>query len=144
MPPQEFIARVGGNLPDGLSITTVEEVPTKSPSLQSVLRKANYRVTGETMLRENELTRRISSLLAADHLEQQRVRKGRTEVFDLRTLVYDVWLESAETGHIVLCMQLSAGQHGNVRPDAVLTALGLGDAFTQVERTKLFFEFDRS
>jgi radical SAM-linked protein len=144
MPPQEFIARVRASLPSGLSITTVEEVPTKSPSLQSMLRKANYRVTVETVLLENELTRRINSLLAAEHLEQQRVRKGRAEVFDLRTLVHDVRLESAENGHIVLWMQLSAGQHGNVRPDAVLTALDLGDASTQVERAKLFFEFDRS
>ena len=144
MPPQEFIARVRANLPDGLSIATVEEVPAKSPSLQSMLRKANYRVTVETTLPENEVTGRISSLLAADHFEQQRIRKGHSEVFDLRTLVHDVWLQGAGTSRFVLCMQLSAGQHGNVRPDAVLSALGLGDASTQVERTKLFFEFDRS
>jgi radical SAM-linked protein len=143
MPPQDFMARVSDNLPDGLTITTVEEVPPRSPSLQSMLRKANYRVTAETTLPENELTGRINGLLAADHLEQQRTRKGRTEAFDLRTLVHDVRLEGAETGHVVFCMQLSAGQHGNVRPDAVITALGLGDASTQVERTKLFFEFDR-
>ena len=144
MRPQEFIARVRPSLPNGLSITSVEEVPTKSPSLQSMLRKANYRVTVETVLSEYELTRRINSLLAADHLEQHRIRKGRTEAFDLRALVHDVWLESAETGHVVLSMQLSAGQHGNVRPDAVITALGLGDASIQMERAKLFFEFDRS
>ena len=142
--PQEFIASVRANLPNGLSITTVEEVPTRSPSPQSMLRKASYRVTVETILLENELTRRIDSLLAADHLEQQRIRKGRTEVFDLRSLVHDVWLESAVNGHIVLCMQLSAGQHGNVRPDAVLLALDLAGASAQVERTELFFEFDRS
>jgi hypothetical protein len=34
-------------------------------------------------------------------------------------------------------MRLSAGQHGNVRPIAVLAALGLEDAFSQVERTQL-------
>ena len=83
-------------------------------------------------------------MLAADHLEQRRVRKGRTEVFDLRTLLHDVWMESTENDRIVLGMQLSAGQHGNLRPDAVLTALGLGDASAHMKRTKLYFEFDNS
>ena len=39
-------------------------------------------------------------------------------------------------------MRLSAGNQGSVRPEAVLTALGLGEAYAQVERTKLLFEFD--
>ena len=58
--------------------------------------------------------------------------------------MHDLWLESAGNDFAVLGMQLSAGQHGNVRPDAVLLALDLAGASTQVERTKLFFEFDRS
>jgi radical SAM-linked protein len=144
MPPQEFTDRMGATLPNGLSIVAVEEVPTKSASLQSMLRKANYQVSVETMLSENELNRRINTLLSADHLEQQRVRKGRTEAFDLRALVNDLWLESTGNGRAVLGMQLSAGQHGNVRPDAVLLVLDLAGVSTQVERTKLFFEFDRS
>ncbi len=142
MPPEEFIACVDPTLPEGLSITSAEEVPVKAPSLQSALRQAIYRVSVETSLTEEELKRRIADLLESDVLEQQRIRKGCVETFDLRPLVHNVRLETVNDGRAVLCMRLSAGQHGNARPDAVTTALSLENAFTQVERTRLLFEFD--
>lgn len=141
--PDEFIARVRLALPEGLSVVAAEEVALKSPSLQSALHQAEYRVTVETLLPDNELSTRISHLLASDRLEQQRVRKRRVETFDLRPLVDDVRLEAMGEGQAILWMRLSAGQRGNARPDAVLAALGLADAHSQVERTKLVFEFDR-
>jgi radical SAM-linked protein len=140
--PEEFVTRVRPVLPQGLSLAGAEEVPLKSPSLQSALRQAEYAVTVETSLPGDELTGRITHLLACDRLEQQRVRKRRVETFDLRPLVGDLRLEAIGQGQAVLWMRLSAGQRGNVRPDAVLAALGLGNAPIQVERTKLLFEFD--
>jgi radical SAM-linked protein len=142
MSPEEFARRVDMTLPTGLSLDKVEEVPLKTTALQSVLRQATYRVTVETPLPADELRKRITNLLATDHLEQQRIRKGRPETFDLRPLVETVWLEGILDEQAILHMQLSAGQHGNVRPDAVLAALSLEDAFFQVERTKLLFKFD--
>jgi radical SAM-linked protein len=142
MSPEEFAKRVNMTLPKGLSLDEVEEVPLKTATLQSALRQATYRVTVETPLPTDELRKRITSLLATDHHEQQRIRKGRPETFDLRPLVETVWLEGIVDEQAILHMQLSTGQHGNVRPDAVLAALGLEDTFFQVERTKLLFEFD--
>jgi radical SAM-linked protein len=140
--PVDFIANVRPVLPEGLTVTAVEEVAVKSPSLQSALRQAEYRVVVETSLPADELAIRLAGLLAADRLEQQRVRKQQVETFDLRPLVADVQLEAVGGGQAVLWMRLSAGQRGNVRPDAVLSALGLGNAYAQIERTKLLFEFD--
>ncbi len=136
----DFIARLRPALPAGLTVTAAEEVDLKSPALQSALRQAEYRVTVETSLPADELTGRIAALLAADRLEQERVRKQRAETFDLRPLVDDVRLESAAKGVAVFWMRLSAGNQGNVRPEAVLTALGLGEAYAQAERTKLLLE----
>jgi hypothetical protein len=129
-----------------LTLNVVQEVPFKSPSLQSALRQAIYRVAIETSLPTEELTRRITDLLAMDRIQQQRVRKGRLETFDLRPLVQETKLDSTEEeeGQVSLLMRLSAGQQGNVRPDAVLTALGLDDACVRVERTRLLFEFDNA
>jgi len=138
----DFVARLRPALPLGLAVTAVEEVDLKSPALQSALRQAEYRVNVETPLPAGELAGRIAALLAADRLEQQRVRKQRTETFDLRPLVGDIRLETVAEGQAVFWMRLSAGNQGNVRPEAVLTALGLGEAYAQVERTKLLFEFD--
>jgi radical SAM-linked protein len=141
--PSQFVDLVRLVLPEGLSVTAVDEMPLKSPALQSALRQAVYRVSVETTLPADELARRANDLLAADQLKQQRVRKRRVETFDLRPLVEDVWLEaSGREGQVVLGMRLSAGPKGNVRPDSVLVALGLADAYAQVERTKLLFEFD--
>jgi radical SAM-linked protein len=138
----DFAARLRPALPPGLAVIAAEEVDLKSPALQSTLRQAEYRVTVETALPAGELAGRIAVLLAADRLEQQRVRKQRAETFDLRPLVDDVRLETAAGGRATFWMRLSAGNHGNVRPEAVLTALDLGEAYAQVERTKLLFEFD--
>jgi radical SAM-linked protein len=141
--PTELMDQVRPVLPEGLTVTAVDEMPLKSPALQSTLRQAVYRVSVESALPARELARRTNDLLAADQLKQQRVRKRRVETFDLRPLVEDVWLEaSGREGQAVLGMRLSAGPKGNVRPDAVLVALGLADAYAQVERTKLLFEFD--
>ena len=140
--PADFAARLRPALPLGLAVTAVEEVDLKSPALQSALRQAEYRVTVETPLPAAGLAGSIAALLSADRLEQQRVRKQRTETFDLRPLVGDIRLETLAEGHAVFWMRLSAGNRGNARPEAVLTALGLGEAYAQVERTKLLFEFD--
>ncbi len=140
--PADFVARLRPALPLGLTVTAAEEVDLKSPALQSALRQAEYRVVVETALPADELAGRIAALLAADRLEQQRVRKQHVETFDLRPLVGDVRLETVADGLTTFWMRLSAGNQGNVRPEAVLAALGLGEAFAQVERTKLLFEFD--
>jgi radical SAM-linked protein len=145
MAPTEFSKRVGPALPRGLRLKSVEEVPLKSPSLQSALREAEYRVVIQASIPAAELAQRVAGLLAAEHLAQQRTRKGRQERFDLRPLVKEVELAGPDQseGQAVLTMRLSAGQRGNVRPDAVLAALGVADDYALVERTQLAFEFDK-
>jgi radical SAM-linked protein len=140
--PGEFIRQVDPVLPEGLRLVAVEEAPARSPSLQSALRRAVYCVRVEAGLPAGELARRIAGLLAADRLEQRRTRQGRQETFDLRPLVEDVELVAAGDGQATLSMRLSAGQQGNVRPDAVLAALGLAGAPARVDRAQLLFEFD--
>ncbi len=129
-------------LPKGLLLVGVEDIALRSPSLQSTLRQAEYRVTVETATSDTEISRRIGTFMAADRFEQQRVRKQRTETIDLRPLVHDVQLEIANRGKVTIYVRASAGQHGNVRPGTVLAALGLGAAHTQTVRTNLLFGFD--
>jgi len=140
--PVQLAACLQPVLPQGLSVIGIEEVPLKSPSLQSALRQAVYRVRLETLLTARDLERRIRDLLAVDRLEGQRIRKQRAENFDLRPLVHDLWLEGADQGQAVLGMRLSAGQRGHARPEAVLAALDVPAAGAHVERSQLLFEFD--
>lgn len=140
--PEDVLSRVAQTLPGGMSLLKVEPVPAKSPALQSALRQAEYRVTAETDLAADELRQRIEAMLAAETLMQTRVRRKKKEAYDLRALLHGLRLEAANAKEAVLWMRLSAGQSGNLRPDAVLEVLGLGDAWAQVERTRLIFAQD--
>jgi len=137
--PDEALRRIIAKLPPGLSLQAVVEVPLKAPTLQHQLAQAEYRVTVETDLPAAELTRRIDELLSAETVAQSRRRMKRDETFDLRPWLHQLQLETLVNGDAVLCMRITAGQHGNLRPEQVLTALGLGDNWADFERTRLIF-----
>jgi hypothetical protein len=67
------------------------------------------------------------------------MRRQREETFNLRPLLHDLKLNEVRNGDVSLAMRLSAGQHGHLRPETVLEALGLSDGWFEVERTKLIF-----
>jgi radical SAM-linked protein len=138
--PLEVLTQLRTALPMGIELLTVEEVPLKAPSRQDLLRQAEYQVTVETDLPAAELTRRINALLAADSLPQVRQRQKQVEQIDLRPWLHDLRLAEVNSGDARLSMRLTAGQHGNLRPAEVLAALGLADAWADIERTRLIFE----
>jgi len=136
------LARIVATLPDGIAIHSIDEVSLKSPSLQPLLRRADYRVTVETKLSFSDLTKRIAALLAADKVIRTRRRKKRDEEFDLRPWLHHLRLEAVEDGQALLHMQLTAGQFGNLRPDEILKSLDLADNWAEIERIRLIFEGD--
>lgn len=140
--PAEALARIRPALPVGIELHSVEAIPLKAPTLQHLLRQADYRVMVETDLPVDELTRRIESLLAAAELPQTRQRKKQLETIDLRPWLHELAVESVEPGEVYLHMRLSAGQFGNLRPEEALKALGLADNWAEIERTRLIFELD--
>lgn len=134
--------RISETLPLGMTLHSIEEVPLKAPALQHLLRQADYQVLVETDLSSQELNERIEALLAADKIIQTRQRKRRAEEFNLRPWLHQLRLESAAEGEAHLFMRLTAGQFGNLRPQAVLKALGLDDNWAEINRTRLIFEED--
>jgi len=138
--PAEALARIRPALPVGIELHSVEAIPLKAPTLQHLLRQAEYRVMVETDLPVEELTRRIESLLAAAELPQTRQRKKQLEAIDLRPWLHELAVESVGPGEVYLRMRLAAGQFGNLRPEEVLKALGLADNWAEVDRTRLIFE----
>jgi len=140
MEPDAILARVSATLPHGYRLLAVEPLAPGAPGLQASLRQAKYRVTLETDLPADELRARIERLLAQTEIVQTRVRRKRRETFDLRPMIISLSLLEKRGDDAVLAMTLSAGQHGNVRPEAVLTALGINNEWYQAERTKLVFD----
>lgn len=129
-------------LPEGIELHSVESIPLKAPTLQHLLRQAEYRVTLETDLSAEELARRIEALLNAEKIVQTRQRKKQSEEIDLRPWLHELELESVGEGEACLSMRLTAGQFGHLRPEEVLKALGLGDGWAEIDRTRLIFELE--
>lgn len=136
----EAFEKINQALPAGLELLSIDEIPLKAPTLQNLLRQAEYRVQVETVLPADEVAQRIEKLLAADELYQTRQRKKKNEEFNLRPWLYDLRLEGYPPGQVTLFMRLAAGQQGNLRPEAVLEALGLTGSWAEIERTRLIFE----
>lgn len=137
--PDRARERIKGTLPVGVGLHSIEEIPLKAPTLQHLLRQAEYHVLVETELSAAGLSERIDDLLAADQVIQTRRRRQKEEEFDLRPWLHQLHLESSAAGQAHLRMRLTAGQFGNLRPEAVLKALGLADNWAEIERTRLIF-----
>jgi radical SAM-linked protein len=140
VPIEQALARIKAALPTGLELHSLAEIPLKSPTLQNLLRQAEYAVIVEMELSAEELTRRIEALLAADKIIQTRHRKGQEEEFDLRPWLHELRLEVVTSGETHLHMRLTTGQSGNLRPIDVLKALDLADNWAEIERSHLIFE----
>ncbi len=138
--PAGALSRIRAALPAGIALHSIEAVPLKAPTLQHLVRQAEYTVTVETDLPAAELERRIQNLLAADSVIQTRRRRQREEQFDLRPLLHDLRLLDLSDGVARLFVRVTAGQYGNLRPQDVLVALGLGENWAEIDRTRLIFQ----
>jgi radical SAM-linked protein len=124
-------------LPVGIDLREVEEVPAQRRALQAAIRFAEYRVTLQGDLDKTDLEARIQSLLAAESLPRERMRDREVRRYDLRPLIAHLWLEPGAPNDTVLGMRLQTDERAAGRPDEVLAALGLADTPREIHRTKL-------
>ncbi|MGC8837681.1 MAG: TIGR03936 family radical SAM-associated protein [Anaerolineae bacterium] len=137
--PEAFLQAVRQSLPKGLSLLECVPVPLGAPSLQSLVRAAQVRVTVPWKEAREEAERRVADFLAREHMPWRRVRRGREEALDLRPLVLGARVEDAAEGVCRLWLRLRAGAQGSVRPEDVLAAMELPEA-DLVERLCLELE----
>lgn len=138
-----LLSRLKPALPPGLEISDVEEVELRAPTLQSQVRSADYRAVVQSREPLEAVRTRVEGLLDAPTLLRKRHHKGKLRTYDLRPLIERVTVESEQAGELVLSMRLQASPTGAGRPGAVLEVLGLSLVPHMVERTKLYFGFDK-
>lgn len=144
MAPAAFLALVGPHLPAGLALIRAEEAPLKTPALQGLLRVSVWQVDVQSDEAPAPLAGRIEALLAAEAVMASKRRKGRQVDYDLRPLVLAIgYLEQPEPGWHRLSMTLRSEPSATGRADALLAALGLGEATARIERVQLIFEEER-
>jgi radical SAM-linked protein len=140
MAPEAFLAAVGPHLPPDMSLIHAEEAPLKTPALQGLLQASVWQVDVQSDEPADALAGRIDALLAADAVTASKRRKGRHVEYDLRPLVLAISYQGQpEPGWHRLSMILRSEPSATGRADAVLAALGLGDAVARIERMQLVF-----
>lgn len=140
VPAEEFRARLSVQLPPGLAILSVEEVPRQWPALASLVRAARYRAELPARCSFEEVRRRAEELLRQPALHRtRRGKKGRPTDYDLRPLILGLEASPGPEGPIVR-MTLAAIPGATGRPEEVLEALGCAPAEASIIREELILE----
>lgn len=138
---RDFLKQVNAKVVPGTEVLTVREVGLREPSLQSLVRWAEYRVEVAREGRSRqELEERVERLLALDSLPWQHLRDGQVRRYDLRALVYDLWLEEETEESFILGMRLRTDQQTAGRAEQVTAALGFAGPPLRIHRARLFVE----
>jgi len=125
-------------LPKDMSITSVVQVPADASSLQSQVRRAEYRVEVETDKPVDEIKAAIYSFLALAELPWQHKRDEEMRSYDIRKLVERVWFVEAHGTICILGMCLRADGSASGRAEQVALALGFNGQPKSICRTRLF------
>lgn len=135
----EALGELGRQLPQGARILEISELPLRHPSLQSLVRTAEYLVDAPGGREAGEWRAAIGELLARSEIPWRQERGGKAREFDLRALILEVELAGADGDGARLRMLLRNDERGAGRPELVLEALG-GGAATRIHRVGLELE----
>ena len=138
--PHSFTTAVGQQLPSGIKIQQVYNMPMTMPSLQSQVRYAEYKVELETGKGQKDIESAMASLLATEHLPWQHQRDTGPRHYDLRVLIDDLWLVDWCSGYCTIGMRLRCDSGGSGRPEQVAAALGFEQYPKSIHRTKLILK----
>jgi len=132
-----FLQSTKPQLPPGIEVFEVEQVPLTAPSLQSQTQFIEYRVSARSDRTEDEIRGAVTATLQAEKLPWHHMRDTGPRHYDLRPLIEDLWLESWQDHIFTLGMRLRCDAHGTGRPEQVTAALGLTEHPGLVHRTKI-------
>ncbi len=159
---QTLLADLATQLPSGIRVLSVEEVPVGLPSVQSLVRAAQYRVDVPDDRSEQEWRHAIDALLARDELPWEHQRGDETRHYDLRRLIFAIefiGLTDGVAGHASqdvaddaddaavdpvptaqLHLRLRNDESGSGRPEQVTRALGAQHEPSRIHRVALDIE----
>jgi radical SAM-linked protein len=125
-------------LPQGITIGNTEQVSLDAPSLQSQVRRSEYRVEIETDKTAEAIGAVIDSFLALSELPWHHKRNDEVRSYDLRKLVDRVWFVEIRGTYCVLGMCLRTDGSASGRAEQVLLALGFDGQPKSICRTRLY------
>ncbi len=138
--PHGFTTAISQQLPSGIKVLQVYQIPLTMPSLQSQVRYAEYKVELETEKAQQDIEAALTSLLSVKHLPWQHQRDTGTRSYDLRALIDDLWLVDWHSGYCTIGMRLRCDSNGSGRPEQVSAALGFTHWPQSIHRAKLILK----
>jgi radical SAM-linked protein len=130
MSEKEVLARLEETMPPGFVLYEAKNLDDSVKPIMSVITHASYLFLGDS-------TKEILKALEYENIPYVRERKGKKQVQDLRPLIETINI--CEGGVKVVA---KAGSRANLRPDALICALGLDKGEIRVHRENLFLQKD--
>ena len=137
VPPYLFLQSTKPQLPRGMEVLEAQQVALTSPSLQSLARFVEYRVSVRSEGTEEDARGAIETTLRARKLPWHHMRDTGPRHYDLRPLIEELRLEGWRDGVATLGMRLRCDAQGTGRPEQVTAALGLTAHPGLVHRTRI-------
>lgn len=135
--PQSFTARLRQQMPQGIELNDVQICALEAPALSAIIIAAEYRVTAQIPVEEQQAREAISRLLQTRTIPWSHLRGAEMHSYDLRPLIYDIWLEGTDGKTLSIGMRLRCDTSGSGRPEQVFQALCLQAMPDSIHRTRL-------
>ncbi len=123
-------------LPEGIELRGVDEIPLEAPNLQKNLQAAEYRAVCP-QVPEERLRSEAARVLGAETLMRERKKEARVQSYDLRPMIHALEVTLDREGRPGVRMELRNDAQGAGRPDEVLREMGLDPADSDITRTRL-------
>lgn len=135
--PHWFQDAVSQQLPPGVTILQTYQLPLTIPSLQSMVRWAEYKVSLADGQTTEAVNAAITRILAANDIPWQHHRDTGVRNYNLRVLIDTLQLVELNADHLTIAMRLRCDSSGSGRPEQVAAALGFTEQPVSIHRTKL-------
>ena len=135
--PYWFKNVVNQQLPQGIEVLDVFAVAPATPSLQSQVKFAIYRVELATEKTSEDIKHEIRRLLVQENIPWHHERDTGRREYNLRSLIDSIEIIETSPGKCVLEMKLRCDENGSGRPEQVVYALGFNVYPTMIERSRL-------
>ena len=135
-PKEEILERLQKNLPVGVDLIAIEEIPDNYKALNGLSESADYEVTVlDPEIDFNALRISILDLMEKKDIERERNKKR----YNLRPLILAMEVKVSDHSIPQIRMHLLARSGASGRPDEVVKELGIDPAVCEFERTLIYF-----
>jgi radical SAM-linked protein len=134
--PDDLQRQIEAVLNEGITIKSIQEIPTSDPALQSRIDSVEYLVEIRHPDQWEGLDQKIESLLS----NEQIIRERRGKAYDLRPLIETCEIINTETkNNKLIMMKLSARPGATGRPEEVLLEMNIDPNTTLITRQSIYF-----